>query len=313
MTQVTAQAEAFRGFNRFYTSAIGVITDRYLGQGRPLGEARLLFEIGPGGAAVRDLRRMQGLDAGYLSRLLRSLKGQGLVQVRPRPGDNRARVAELTPEGRAELADLNERAATVADDLLAQLTEHQRQEFAAAMGIVQRRLRLAAISIDVADPCSPPARQCLAEYADDIDQRFPGGFDRSALVPAAEVTGASGAFLIARERQCPVGCGVLRTVAPATGEIRHLWVHAQARRLGLGQRLLRELESQAAARNMRSVRLDTHEVLTEAISMYRASGYREIPPYDDNPYAHHWFEKVLPGCASSPGSQGPAAGGDAIS
>jgi hypothetical protein len=59
--------------------------------------------------------------------------------------------------------------------------------------------------------------------------------------------------------------------------------------------------------------LDTHEVLTEAISMYRASGYREIPPYDDNPYAHHWFEKVLPGCASSPGTQGPAAGGDAIS
>jgi ribosomal protein S18 acetylase RimI-like enzyme len=178
---------------------------------------------------------------------------------------------------------------------------------------VQRRLRLAAISIDVADPCSPPARQCLAEYAAEIDQRFPGGFDRSALVPAAEVTGASGAFVVARERQRPVGCGVLRTVAPGIGEIRHVWVHAQARRLGLGQRLLRELEFQAAARNMRAVRLDTHKVLTEAISMYRASGYHEIPPYDDNPYAHHWFEKGLPDPDSTPGSHGPVVGGNAIS
>ena len=103
MSQLTAQADALRGFNRFYTSAIGVITDRYLGQARPLGEARLLFEIGARGAPVRDLRSTLDLDAGYLSRLLRSLQGQGLVQVRSRPCDSRARVAELTPAGRAEL------------------------------------------------------------------------------------------------------------------------------------------------------------------------------------------------------------------
>ena len=85
MSPVTTHADALRGFNRFYTSAIGVITDRYLGQDRPLGEARLLFEIGAGGASVRDLRSTLDLDAGYLSRLLRSLQGQGLVQVRSLP------------------------------------------------------------------------------------------------------------------------------------------------------------------------------------------------------------------------------------
>ena len=67
MSKVTTQSDALRGFNRFYTSAIGVITDRYLGQARPLGEARLLFEIGASGASVRDLRSTLDLDAGYLS------------------------------------------------------------------------------------------------------------------------------------------------------------------------------------------------------------------------------------------------------
>ena len=59
------------------------------------------------------------------------------------------------------------------------------------------------------------------------------------------------------------------------------------------RRLLRELEREATARDLRVVRLDTHEVLTEAIAMYRASGYHEIPRYDDSPYAYHWFEKAL--------------------
>jgi DNA-binding MarR family transcriptional regulator/GNAT superfamily N-acetyltransferase len=294
MEQLAVEAEAFRGFNRFYTGTIGILTDRYLGQARPLGEARLLFEIGTGGAAVQDLRRMLDLDAGYLSRLLHSLQDQGLVQVRSQPSDHRARIAELTLEGRAQLTDLNKRAGVVATGLLAPLTSKQREELISALDVVQRRLRLAAISIQVTDPSSPVARQCLAEYAAEIGQRFPEGFDHAALVPPAEATGASGAFLVASEQHRLVGCGVVRTLAPGIGEIRHVWVHAQARRLGLGRRLLHELEGQAAARDLRTVRLDTHKVLTEAIGMYRSSGYREIPPYDDNPYAHHWFEKDLP-------------------
>ncbi|MBO0883679.1 MAG: GNAT family N-acetyltransferase, partial [Mycobacterium sp.] len=88
-------------------------------------------------------------------------------------------------------------------------------------------------------------------------------------------------------------CGVVRTMDPGVAEIRHVWVAAGARRIGLGRRLLTELERQAASRGLLLVRLDTHEVLTEAVGMYRASGYREIDAYDDNPYAYHWFEKRL--------------------
>jgi DNA-binding MarR family transcriptional regulator/GNAT superfamily N-acetyltransferase len=294
-----AQAAEFRSFNRFYTAAIGVLTEQYLGQGRPLGEARLLFEIGETGAAVSDLRGVMNLDAGYLSRLLQSLRRQGLVRVSASPGDSRAKVVELTAAGRAELAELDKRSTAVAVGLLGRLSGAERAELIAAMTVVQRRLRLATISIEIIDPASPAARQCLNQYADEIGARFPGGFDRSALVPAAEAKGAAGGFLIARERTRPVGCGLLRTAAPGTGEIRHLWVHSDARRLGLGRRLLTGLEELAASLGLRAVRLDTNEVLTEAISMYRGAGYREIPRYDDNPYAHHWFGKELVSPAAS--------------
>ena len=72
-----------RRFNRTVTERVGALDESYLGRGRALGETRLLWEIGADGADVRDLRRRLGLDAGYASRLLRSLESEGLVAVEP--------------------------------------------------------------------------------------------------------------------------------------------------------------------------------------------------------------------------------------
>ena len=285
--------DSFRQFNRFYTQTIGVLTDRYLGQNRPLGEARLLFEIGSAGADLRDIRARLDLDAGYLSRMLRSLQGEGLVVVRPHQDDNRVRVAELTPAGRREVAEQNARARSVVSAILEPLNAGERSEVIAAMETVRRRLRLAAITFGVIDPGAPTARRCLDAYADELDTRFPGGFDRADLVAPADARGKRGAFVLAREREEPVGCGVIRTIAPGLGEIRHVWVAPSARRLGLGRRLLAELERQALTRGLDVVRLDTHRVLTQAIAMYRASGYAEIPAYAEHEYADFCFEKRL--------------------
>jgi len=92
-----------RRFNRLITQRVGALESSYLRRGRPLGEARMLYEIGRDGREVRALRETLGLDSGYVSRLLRSLEGQDLVRVRPDPGDGRVRKASLTPKGRAEL------------------------------------------------------------------------------------------------------------------------------------------------------------------------------------------------------------------
>lgn len=284
-----------RAFNRFYTQQIGVLTDRYLGQSRSLGESRLLFELGGEGSTVRDLRVRLGLDSGQLSRALRSLEAQRLIRVTKDDIDGRIRIASLTARGRRALAALDSRADEVATELLQPLSEHQRDTLMDALDVVSRTLRLAGISVEVIDPTSTAALSCLDLYSAEIDERFPEGFDKAALVAPADAKGGSGAFIVARERTVLVGCGVLRTLAPGTGEIRHLWVRAGTRGIGLARRLLSELESQARARGHVTVRLDTHEVLLEAIQLYRTAGYREIAPYDDNPYAHLWFEKSLTG------------------
>ncbi|MEV7000176.1 bifunctional helix-turn-helix transcriptional regulator/GNAT family N-acetyltransferase [Streptomyces sp. NPDC093982] len=289
----TDHVTAFRRFNRYFTRRIGVLDDHYLGQDRPLGEARLLFEIGDG-ASLRELRSRLGLDAGYLSRMAKALEAQGMVRLSAHPQDNRSRMIELTPAGRVEVTEQDRRAGVAAAGLLAGLSAPQRAELTGAMATAQRLLRLAGITVELVDGAAPDARSCLDAYAADLDERFPEGFDKDDLVRPEEVSGDAGAFFVAYEERRPVGCGALRRLEPGVGEIRHVWVHPDARRLGLARRLLAALEQEASARHLTAVRLDTHAALTEAQAMYRACGYTDIPAYDDNIYASHWFEKRLP-------------------
>src|SRR5258706_6413771 len=97
-----AMVDQVRRFNRVVTERIGALGETYLGRGRPLGETRLLWEIGADGADVRDLRGRLGIDAGYASRLLRSLEAEGMVRVEAGTTDRRIRRASLTPRGLAE-------------------------------------------------------------------------------------------------------------------------------------------------------------------------------------------------------------------
>ena len=100
-------------------------------------------------------------------------------------------------------------------------------------------------------------------------------------------------MLVAYEEGAPVGCGALRTLEPGVGEIRHVWVASTARGLGLARRLVSDLEIQAAARGLNVIRLGTHRALTQAIQLYRTSGYAEIPAYGAVAHTHLWFEKRL--------------------
>src|SRR5918997_5767331 len=106
--QVEEIAEV-RRFNRLVTKRAGALEDHFLGRDRPLGESRVLFEIGARGADLRDLRARLGLDSGYLSRLVQSLASAGLVTLRAGPGDERVRRADLTPAGLAEVAEMDRR------------------------------------------------------------------------------------------------------------------------------------------------------------------------------------------------------------
>ena len=292
MASVTDDVAVLRRFTRYLTRRTGLLASRYLGQGRALGEARLLFEIGPG-ASLRDLRGRLGLDAGYLSRLIRSLEDEGLVRVSVDPHDSRLRVAELTRDGEAELAEQHRRANSVANSLLHGLDERQREELIGAIVAAERLLRLAAITIESVDPTSADARECLGAFASEIRNRFPEGFETTELVAPDEVSGDVGVFLVVREEGRPVGCGALRTLEPDVGEVRHVWVHPDLRGLGLGRRIVAALEAWAEGRGLAVVRLGTHETLVEAIQMYRNIGYDEVDEYGPIAHTHHWFEKHL--------------------
>lgn len=291
-----------RRFNRVVTQRVGALDDRFLSRDRPLGEARLLWEVGPEGVDLRTLRARLDLDAGYLSRLLQSLKNAGLVQIAPKPSDRRVRIARLTRAGLAERAELDRRSDKLAAALLAPLGDGQRTRLIAAMAEVERLLTAALVEVAVVDPADPDARACMAAYFRELDQRFATGFNPSRTIAALddELRLPAGVLLVARLRGEAVGCSALKLHRRAPAEIKRMWVAASARGLGIGRRLLAELERRAADHGARMVRLETNRSLTEAIAMYRAAGFVEVPAFNDEPYAHHWFEKSLAPTSARP-------------
>src|SRR6202011_2074870 len=114
--------EQVRSFNRTMTERVGVLNDHFLGRNHPLGEARLLCEIGERGASCLSLRRRLGLDSAYVSRLLRSLEGQGLLVVGTSQNDRRVRHVQLTEAGLRERDELDHRADAFARSLLEPLS-----------------------------------------------------------------------------------------------------------------------------------------------------------------------------------------------
>jgi DNA-binding MarR family transcriptional regulator/predicted GNAT family N-acyltransferase len=284
-----------RSFNRLVTRQVGALNDRYLGR-RPLGESRVLFEIGPDGATPRDVRARLGLDSGYLSRMIRSLERDGLVEKRPNPADRRTTRLCLTRAGRSEMRDLDRISDELAASALAPLTDEQRARLLRAQAEVRHLLAISMVTIAAEDPSSADARWCLAHYFAELGERFEERFDPGRTLPAdgKDLIPPSGAFLVARLSGQPAGCGALKTLSPNVGEIMRMWVDRAHRGLGIGARILDALEERAAALGQDAVRLYTNRSLAEAKAMYRGRGYVEIARYNDDPYAHHWFEKRLP-------------------
>jgi len=145
------------------------------------------------------------------------------------------------------------------------------------------------------DAGSTDACLALAQYFGELEQRFVGGFNTNdALAEAASsFNSPSGLFVVATHGDEVVGCGAVQWIDGVTAEIKRMWVDAGRRGLGLGKRLLAHLEAEAQSSGRSRIVLDTNDTLAEAIAMYRALGYGTIERYNDNPYAHHWFEKTL--------------------
>jgi DNA-binding MarR family transcriptional regulator len=284
-----------RTFYRLVTQRAGALEDHFLGRDRPLGESRVLYEIGPVGADLREVRSRLGLDSGYLSRMVHSLASKGLITVRPGPEDERLRRAELTVAGLAELELMNRRSDEAAIATLVSLTVSQRERLVAAMAEVERLLRAAGAQYERVDPTGPSAQFCLKQFYAELARRFEHGFDpaHTGVMDADDFRPPRGAFVVASVDGEAVACGGVCTAARGIGWIRRMWVAESVRGLGFGRRMLSRLEDEARALGLTTLRLETNRVLTEAIRLYRSAGYVEIDPFNDEAYAHHWFAKHL--------------------
>jgi DNA-binding MarR family transcriptional regulator/GNAT superfamily N-acetyltransferase len=290
-----SQLQSVRRFNRLVTQRVGALEIDYLRRGRPLAQARLIFEISAGGVDVLDLRSRLGLDSGYLSRLLQSLKVQGLIALAKGDGDGRRRRVSLTRKGGAERAAYDRLSDNLAASMLEPLTASEQSRLLAAMGEVERLIRAASVKVAAEAADSADARLCLDAYFHELKARFETGFDAATddSARAEDMTPPSGLFVIARLDGEAVGCGGFKRIDKMTGEIKRVWTAPAARGLGVARRVVRTLEAAALEKGLKMLRLDTNRALTEAHALYRSEGYREIARFSDNPYADHWFEKRL--------------------
>jgi GNAT superfamily N-acetyltransferase len=259
-----------------------------------MSEARVLWEIGENGVDVKTVRQRLGLGSGYVRRILRSLERQGLVRVKTHAEDRRIRCV-LTKSGLRERAELESRSDQVALSMIEHLNEEQRAMLVSAMSTVERLLQASFVRLEIEDPASANAQWCLKRYFAELSERFENGFNHATVLPAEpeELRPPAGLFIIAKRHDQLVGCGAVKLHGRAPAELKRMLVSPAARGLGIGRRLLGQLELYAHDAGARAVRLETNRALREAIQLYRRSGYVEVAPFNQEPHAHHWFEKGL--------------------
>jgi DNA-binding MarR family transcriptional regulator len=293
---VPGQLSQVRRFNRTVTQRVGALSEDFLSRARPLAMSRLLWEIGVEGGEVVMLRSRLGIDSGQLSRMLRALESDGLVTVTPSEVDGRVRVARLTEQGLAELDVIEERSDELAASILDPLAEEERAELVRAMRTVERLIASSLVELRTVDPDEPDAQRCLRAYVAELNRRAPErGFDPTKGSTAArhEVLWPHGAFVVMYLRGEPVGCGAVKHHPGHVSDVKRMWIAESARGLGLGRRLLEHLEGIARKHGSREARLETGDVLGEAIALYRSAGYAEVEPFNDEPFADRWFTKPL--------------------
>jgi GNAT superfamily N-acetyltransferase len=153
----------------------------------------------------------------------------------------------------------------------------------------------AAVELVVVDPEHPDAAWCIDRYTEELNRRSARTFDASigATALPEELRPPAGAFFVAYLDGEPVGCGAVKHRPDAPAEIKRMWLAPEARGLGLGRRLLETLERHAREAGASVARIETNRDLAEAVALYATAGWREVAPFNDEPYADLWLEKEL--------------------
>ncbi|MGV1049973.1 MAG: GNAT family N-acetyltransferase [Solirubrobacterales bacterium] len=151
-------------------------------------------------------------------------------------------------------------------------------------------------TLEPIDREDPEVRALYGVFIGEADGPLGEGVDLAAEIaagPPAELNEPGGVLLLARVDGEPAGLGGVRHLDTEVAEVKSMYVSPAHRGIGLGRRILAELERIAAEHGCQAVRLDTSNYLSEAIGLYRSAGYAEVPAYNENPKADLWFERSL--------------------
>ncbi|HUI72092.1 MAG TPA: helix-turn-helix domain-containing GNAT family N-acetyltransferase [Spirochaetia bacterium] len=293
--------KAIRSFNRYYTNRLGLLSRYRFDTELTLTEARVIFEIGLAhehtqGALGRDLK----VDMGYLNRVTKRLAARGLISIRRHHEDRRVSVLSLTRTGRTMLSKIDSDSDREVEEMLTGMSKREIVSLMAHVKGAHRLLEKQAVReprIERAEsaPDIAAVRILMREYADFLgeDLTFQGFEEELASLPGKYVP-PTGALFLARASGVPGGCVALRKLAPGVCEMKRLFTRPQFRGLGVGRALAERVVAEARTLGYRVMRLDTLARLTSAVALYQSMGFRQIPPYCENPLPGVMFwEKSL--------------------
>ncbi|MFD8525807.1 GNAT family N-acetyltransferase [Streptosporangium canum] len=276
---------AVRAFNRFYTGVIGVLHQGVLDTPYSLTEVRVLFELAQRERVeAGELRRLLGLDAGYLSRMLGRFETDGLVVRERSAADGRRQVIGLTEAGGTTFATLDERSAAQVRGLLEGVAEEDRRRLVANMAAIQEILTRApkAEPYVIRPPRPGDLGWVVHRHGVLYSQEYGWGEEFEALVARIVADYVDGhdprrdAGWIAEVDGERAGCVFCVHKDDETAQLRMLLVEPAARGMGIGGRLVEECLHFARAAGYRRIVLWTRDVLTGARRIYRAAGFEPV-------------------------------------
>jgi DNA-binding MarR family transcriptional regulator/GNAT superfamily N-acetyltransferase len=272
-----------RRFNRFYTRRIGVLQEGYSGGPFSLAESRVLYEIGQRDKpTATEIARELGLDAGYLSRILKAFEARGYIAREPSPGDARQTLLSMTPRGRKAFAPIEAHTIKEVSAMLEALTADEQERLTCALATVETLLG------DKEEPRVPYILRPLqagdigwivARHGVIYGREY--GWDGTIEVLTAEIMSAFVRNFDAK-RECgwiaerngePCGCVFLVRENEETARLRLLLVDPAARGLGIGTRLVEECLKFARLAGYKRITLWTHRVLEGARKIYIGAGF----------------------------------------
>ncbi|WP_371319881.1 GNAT family N-acetyltransferase [Variovorax sp. dw_308] len=289
-----AAVKAVRQFNRFYTARIGAL-DGYLGSDLSLTDVRVLYELAHRETPIAsEIGKSLGLDAGYLSRILRRFDAAGWLTRKPHPGDARHQLLALTEAGHAAFAPLQQKSRDEAGALLAPLSAAQRQQMLDAMSTVQALLDPATPAATrpttaiLRDPVPGDIGWVVQQHGEIYAREYGWNSEFEALV--AEIAAQflrkfqpdSERCWIAELNGERVGAVFVVRKSATTAQLRMLILAPQARGLGLGARLTDECIGFARRKGYKKMVLWTNSCLAAARGIYAARGFKltKSEPYE---------------------------------